>query len=90
MTVARRIANQHPAHDHGTAQAEPMPKMLREKAAAKYIGCSVSYLQKARSEGNPSGGRTEGPPFLKINGSIYYIVSDIDDWIASQQKRRVL
>jgi len=77
-------------HEKNTVQTAALPKMLREKQSAAYLGVSVSFLQKARSEGNPSGNRTQGPPFIKLNGAVYYRVTDLDAWSDSFHAQHVI
>jgi predicted DNA-binding transcriptional regulator AlpA len=54
--------------------------ILRRQDAAKYIGCSVSYLNKKAVTG-------DGPPMIRFSRKmIGYYKSDIDRWI---EERRV-
>ena len=64
--------------------------LLDEKKAAAYLGVSLSYLRKGRSEGSP-GGRTPGPPFVRIGDRrVLYRVADLDSWVAGLEPRRVV
>ena len=69
-------------------EAATLPKLLTVEQAAAYIGVSRSFLDKARSEGAP-GGRTEPPLFVRVNGRCLYRVSDLNDWVAALEARRV-
>ncbi len=71
-------------HDDGTE----LPLLLDENRTSEYLGVSLSFLRKGRSEGAP-GGRTQAPPFVKIGGRVYYRVTDLDHWVAELETRRV-
>jgi predicted DNA-binding transcriptional regulator AlpA len=58
---------------------------LNEKDTARYVGMSVSFLRRARCEGAP-GGRTPGPPFVKLGRSVRYLVSDLDAWLQAHRQ----
>ena len=55
-------------------------RVLNEKAAAQYIGMSVSYLQKDRMNGELPG-RTPGPRYAKLGKRIVYLREDLDAWL---------
>jgi hypothetical protein len=81
-TVRNRVVNQPPAFS--TADG---PLLLGEKDAAKRLGVSVSYLRKSRSEGARKG-CTPAPPFVRLDGRIYYRDFEIRAWVeglSSQQ-----
>lgn len=61
-----------------------MQRYLTPAQAADYIGASVSYLAKARSEGNRDG-HTPGPPYSKIGKVVRYDLEDLDDWIRANK-----
>ncbi len=62
-------------------QSKRFGSRLRRKQAAKYIGASEGFLEKAAVR------RCGGPPFLRLSRRlIVYDVSDLDAWMA---KRRV-
>ena len=90
MTTANRIVKkpQQKQKSASTVQATTQPKLMTEKQASAYLGASTSYLQKSRSEGNPTGNRTPPPPHIKINGSVKYAVDDCDEWLDAQQRHR--
>jgi excisionase family DNA binding protein len=52
--------------------------LLTTKEAAKYLGLSVSTLNKLRLTG-------EGPAYFKLGRSVRYRLSDLDIWV---EKRR--
>ena len=68
---------------------EEQPKMLPPRQAAAYLGVSLSFLNKARSEGAP-GDRTPGPEFVKLGKSVLYRRSDLDAWHDGLEARRVV
>ena len=59
--------------------------LYNTKEAAAYLGVSVPYLKKARTEGAP-GGRTPGPKYIRIGLSgkkprgIRYPKEELDEW----------
>jgi predicted DNA-binding transcriptional regulator AlpA len=57
-----------------------MRRCLTEKEAANYIGMSIAFLRKDRSEGK-IGNRTPGPKYLKIGKSIRYLKDELDRWL---------
>ena len=59
---------------------ERQSKVLNEKAAAEYIGMSVSYLQKDRMNGSLRG-RTLGPRYAKLGKRVVYLREDLDQWL---------
>ncbi|MBB2793911.1 UNVERIFIED_ORG: hypothetical protein GGD58_002775 [Rhizobium pisi] len=50
--------------------------------AAKYIRKSTSWLNKSRLTGL-------GPVYLKVGGSVTYLLSDLDDFLAAQRRTAV-
>lgn len=80
MTIRKRIAENPPELPHS------LPQLLDEKQTAAYLGLSVSYLRKSRSDGGIKG-RTPAPPFLKIGGKVRYRLTDLDAWITSLKPR---
>jgi len=85
----------YPSIDVDSAESkspEPMkmlPLLMGERQAADYVGVSLSYLRKSRSEGCP-GNRTQSPNFVKINGRVFYRRTDLDTWVAGLQPRRIV
>lgn len=56
---------------------DPRQELLTEKEAAKFLGVSVSWLQKGRCYGY-------GPPFVKLKqpkGAIRYRRPDLDAYL---------
>ena len=64
------------------------PLLLDEKQAADFLGVSLSFLRKSRSEGAP-GNRTQAPLFVRVGGRIYYRRPDLDSWVAGLEARRI-
>lgn len=54
--------------------------LMNERAAARYLNRSVFFLQSSRV----GRGRT-GPPFYRINRSIFYTQRDLDEWLAARR-----
>jgi hypothetical protein len=52
---------------------------LRTRAAAKYIGKSESWMEKARLSGT-------SPPYYKIGGSVIYDTADLDEYLAAHRR----
>jgi len=52
---------------------------LEVEAAASYLGCSSSFLNKRRLSG-------DGPPYFKIGSRVQYSIADLDTWIASRRR----
>lgn len=57
-----------------------LPKMLCERDAALYLGCSIAWLQKARYLGH-------GPRYCKIGGqngrAIRYRLADLEAYVTA-------
>jgi hypothetical protein len=67
--------------------AEPS-LLLDEKQTARFLGVSLSYLRKSRSEGTP-GARTPAPIFVRVEGRVYYRRADLEDWVNDLESQRV-
>ncbi|OGT46901.1 MAG: hypothetical protein A3F17_02320 [Gammaproteobacteria bacterium RIFCSPHIGHO2_12_FULL_41_15] len=57
-----------------------LARALNEKAAAAYIGLSVSFLQKDRMNGVLPG-RQPGPRYAKLGKRVVYLREDLDAWL---------
>ena len=68
--------------------AAEQPLLFDEKRAAVYLGVSLSYLRKSRSEGSPAG-RTPAPVFVNIGKRVLYRLRDLNAWVDSLETRRV-
>ena len=76
-----------------------LPALLSERDAERYTGVSVAYLSRARTEGSP-GGRTAGPDFVRLDsfgakggkngGRVMYPRADLDKWLMSLERKRVI
>ena len=53
---------------------------LPVREAAKYLGLSISTLNKLRCTGG-------GPAFLKLGRAVRYTPDDLQDWLDSQRVR---
>lgn len=65
---------------------DALPLLLDEREAAEALNVSTSYLRKSRSEGAREG-RTAPPPFVKVDGSIYYRPQDLRAWAENLQAK---
>jgi len=68
---------------------EHQSRALNEKAAAQYIGMSVSFLQKDRMNGELPG-RTPGPRYAKLGKRVVYLREDLDAWLQARIIHRIL
>lgn len=59
---------------------ENISRGVNEKAAARYIGMSVSFLQKDRMNGVLAN-RTKGPRYLKVGKRVIYLREELDNWL---------
>ena len=75
-----------PMVDSDTAVA---PLLLNEHQTSEYLGVSLSYLRKSRSEGSP-GNRTPAPPFVHVGGRVYYRINDLKNWVNNLEAKRVV
>ena len=67
---------------HYTKPPEPavykQSRRLHRKQAANYLGMSLSWLDKARLNGN-------GPIFISIGGRVVYDLKDLEDFLQSNR-----
>lgn len=54
------------------------PAVVDEHGAAKFIGCSVSWLRNNRRS-------PDTPPFLKIGKSVRYRIETLNEWLKEQE-----
>jgi hypothetical protein len=99
-TLKQRAQNQpmdEPSSTPSTGRVE-LPALLSEKEAAAYLGVSLGYLRRARTEG-VIGRRTPGPRFIRIQGDvrggrnagrILYPKSELDEWLAALKRQTVI
>lgn len=52
-------------------------RLLNEKEAAIFLGCSIYKMQRDRRKGSPI-------PFVKIGSSVKYRLSDLEEYISSR------
>src|SRR5271166_3230313 len=65
----------------GSVPAEHIapPRRMRRKAAAKYLGVSEGFLEKAAVRGG-------GPPYIRLSARlVLYERSDLDGWAAARR-----
>ncbi|RUV07450.1 DNA-binding protein [Mesorhizobium sp. M1A.F.Ca.IN.020.03.2.1] len=56
------------------------PKTLRTDGAARYVGLSVSTLEKLRLTG-------AGPEYIKLGRTVVYKPEDLDAWIDGNRRK---
>ena len=57
----------------------PTPKpTIDERTAAPYTGFTVAALRAWRQQGR-------GPAFIRVNRSIRYRISDLEDWLTAHR-----
>lgn len=54
------------------------PAALNTRQAGDYIGQSAGHLANERSAGR-------GPAYVKLGGSVRYLVRDLDAWLESHR-----
>ena len=54
-------------------------RALAGDEAAQYVGLSRFTLEKYRSHGG-------GPTYIKLGKRVVYLVSDLDQWLASRRR----
>lgn len=64
-------------HDNAPKQAVSQPTMC-EGDAAKYLGMSIAYMRKARTNGR-------GPAYIRIGRAVRYRVADLEHFITSHR-----
>ena len=85
--MTRRIAAR--VLDNTPLLSEQTPQLLNEKEAARWLGVSLPFLRRGRSQGT-TGHRTSTPPFVKLGGRVLYRRSDLEAWVASLVAREVV
>jgi hypothetical protein len=83
-TVAERVTAKPPIF--GLSE---LPLLLNEKAAARFLGVSLPYLRRGRSEGK-TGRRTQTPPFVRLGGRIFYRQADLQAWVSGLVSQEVV
>lgn len=56
------------------------PRTLRTDGAARYVGLSVSTLEKLRLTG-------DGPEYIKLGRTVLYKPEDLDAWIDGNRRK---
>ena len=67
-----------PAPDSGFG-VRPFQRKLNVSQAAEFLGLSVAFLNRLRSEGG-------GPLYSRLGTRCLYDVSDLEDWFASRKR----
>jgi predicted DNA-binding transcriptional regulator AlpA len=85
-TLVEPPGDPSPAVTTATAVKPPKPPkkpgaLLTEPQAAAKLGVTASDLYQRRRRG-------DGPPFTRLKNRIFYIDSDLDDWIAALPRFR--
>ena len=65
------------------------PLLVDERQAVAITGLSLSYFRKTRCDGAP-GGRTQGPPFVRVGGRVFYRITDLQKWVDELSTQRFL
>lgn len=68
----------HPAFNENRAYRDE--EFVRVEVAAGICLRSISYLNKKRCTG-------DGPPFMKIGGSVFYEVGQLRSWMRAHSRR---
>jgi hypothetical protein len=99
MTLKNTLPRKHQTIETARGEQSTLPALLSEHEAAKYTGVSIAYLRQARREGAP-GGRTAGPLFVRLEtfgakggrngGRIKYALKDLDEWLASLERKALI
>jgi hypothetical protein len=84
VAIRNRIAEQPPKSDD-----EKLPLLFTEKMASKFLGVSLSFLRKGRSEGKHHK-RTEAPEFIRVEGRVYYAEEDLRLWVRNLVRKKVI
>lgn len=59
--------------------SEQLPRRVPVQEAARYVGLSVSKMNKLRSAGG-------GPKYYKLDHRVVYDVADLDAWVAARSR----
>lgn len=62
------------------AAAERRPPRMTVDDAARHVGVSVSFMNRARLTG-------DGPEYLKLGRRVVYERDSLDAWLASRRRR---
>jgi predicted DNA-binding transcriptional regulator AlpA len=60
--------------------ASPARQMLRTEGAARYVGLSVSTMNKLRLTGG-------GPQYFKLSRTVVYDPDELDAWLDANRRR---
>ena len=77
--MAKQNLSGTPAQTEPTPSDTALPRRLRRKQAAEYLGTSMGFLEKAACRGN-------GPPMIRISARlVLYDRDDLDRWAAAHR-----
>jgi predicted DNA-binding transcriptional regulator AlpA len=85
-TIAERVTANPPVF--GLSEQTEHTLLLDEKKAAAFLGVSLPFLRRGRSEGK-TGHRTQTPPFVRVGGRVYYRRSDLSEWVSALTSQEV-
>jgi hypothetical protein len=68
---------------------DALPLLLDEKQASTLLGVSIPFLRLSRCEGQRDG-RTPGPQFVKLNGSVKYKKSELRRWVEELPEKKAI
>jgi hypothetical protein len=72
-------ANTTSLADNTRSVGTAVERLLTTREAANMLRLSMSWLAKARMRG-------DGPPFVKLRGSVLYLEGTLVRWVKSQQR----
>jgi hypothetical protein len=87
--MSRRLTQKPIPRIDDEPRIDDVPVLVSEKIIAKRFGLSLSYLRKSRSEGVRFG-RTPPPPYIRVEGRIFYSLEDVNEWYAGLPRFRSL
>jgi len=77
--MTRRSEQRTPPLQSTLIPARDRDCLLTTEETAELLRLSVSWLAKARMRG-------DGPPFVKLGGSVRYVESSVVRWMRAQQR----
>jgi excisionase family DNA binding protein len=70
----------NPAAPQASMRSEMPTRKLSVQEAARFLGLSVSTLNKMRLDGS-------GPPFLKLGRRVLYDIQTLDAWATERTRK---
>jgi predicted DNA-binding transcriptional regulator AlpA len=77
--MTRRSGQRTPPLQSTPLSAGDRDRLLTTEDTADLLRLSTSWLAKARMRG-------DGPPFVKLGGSVRYVESSVVRWMRAQQR----